>query len=120
MSEGQKKILELVYAANAAKQDHGPNSPEFKAAQLAAMEEIDRQYDGNPDTGLTEDMIPTGHMTPFGEISVLVQKKGKAPKGKGAKMCSYRMMRPEPKLPDHLDEKKGKLRGAVRGHPENG
>lgn len=114
MTEGQSKILDLVLAANAAKQDDGPNSENFKDAQLAAMEEIDRQYDGNQETGLVEDLIPTGHTDPFGgEISVLVQKKGKAPKGKGAMMCSYRIVHPEIKAPE--PEKKEVLKGAIRG-----
>jgi hypothetical protein len=114
MTEGQNRILTMVLAANAAKKLHGPNSAEFKEMQQAAFEEIDRQYDGNPETGLVEDLIPTGEKDDMAgaEISILVQKKGKAPKGKGVMMCSYRMYRTP--MPADTEE----LRKAVRGHQE--
>lgn len=69
-------IVSFVKAAFDAKLAHGPNSDEFKAAQMRAMSEIDAAYQvGACVTLPSEDDCG---------INIRIEKKGKGPN-----MCSY-------------------------------
>jgi hypothetical protein len=75
-----KTIIELVRAAFDAKRIFGPESVEFKAAQLAAMEEVNRRCQlGDNQLINTHDKDDAGL-----EIGIRIQKRGE-----GALFCSY-------------------------------
>lgn len=75
-----KEIIDTVRAAFDAKRVYGSASPEFKAAQLAAMEEVNKQCQcGDNMLISTHDKNDAGQ-----EIGIRIQKKGE-----GAIFCSY-------------------------------
>lgn len=91
------KIIQLVSSAFSAKKEYGPNSEEFKAAQLAAHEEIDRCCIVG-----TNELCGTGEKNGAGlEVGVRIQKKGE-----GCMACSYVLEVIQPKKENQAEEKK--------------
>ncbi len=75
-----KNVIDKVRTAFDAKRVNGPASDEFKAAQLAAMEEINASCKCDDNLLIsTHDKNDAGR-----EIGIRIQKRGE-----GAKYCSY-------------------------------
>lgn len=79
-----EKIISLVESAFSAKRQHGPNSNEFRAAQLAVYDEIDLVCEFGDIKVLTANSPILGD-----GISVEIRKKAVAKPGKPSDYCSY-------------------------------